>query len=612
MKIYSQLAFGWKYNQDKHQAVIRKKSQIDFIISIIIAFLIIFIVAQFLAYLDKTIQSPVTGKAISFLNPFEIKAAQAANEEAIKMIQSHREINIVKGKGFTFEVGFKNLTNYSWTQKGAKSVDLKIAPPYSRHTIVRHQFWRDESTPAWLKESEAKPGWLAYYRFALEAPKQSGVYTEKFVLVNYSTGKILKGSEFEITLNVWDSESQFPKVQARSGAASQPANQIVAPAKPAPSPAKNLSVDDQGVVLTDQVLLGRTCLDLSVKRFRISTAVSMSLIEDCKRIGIDLTPNIYIDPQDENSGTNSLANPVQPLPPADMPLDSQFGSSDGPIMRIGLFHTMGPITIKANGSFKIKDQNNNILENISAHQIADFNYNFSTQTYIFNSSATTSYLRLIPDINNTVFEIISYESRPAWNPSLNDNKFLGSLEIRYAAQTGRLWVINELPMEIYLKGLAESSNNSPMEYQKALIIAARTYATHHYERQTKHANENFILDAKYDQVYKGYGSQVRLSQVSQAVEETRGLVVTYEDKVAITPYFSHSDGRTRTWSEVWGGNVPWCKGVVEPAGYNKTTLYGHGVGMSAHGAIILAADHGYNYEQILKYYYTGVALKKIY
>lgn len=37
--------------------------------------------------------------------------------------------------------------------------------------------------------------------------------------------------------------------------------------------------------------------------------------------------------------------------------------------------------------------------------------------------------------------------------------------------------------------------------------------------------------------------------------------------------------------------------------------YGHCVGMSQHGANILASKYGYNYEQILKFYYQGIEIK---
>jgi len=161
--------------------------------------------------------------------------------------------------------------------------------------------------------------------------------------------------------------------------------------------------------------------------------------------------------------------------------------------------------------------------------------------------------------------------------------------------------------------LAETSNGSPFEYQKALITAARTYAMYHYNRGTKHAAEYYIVDATYDQVYRGYGSQLKQTQVGEAVEATKGQVVTYNGEVVVTPYFSHSDGRTRNWTEVWGGSAkPWCVSVKEPDNYDKTTLWGHGVGLSAHGALHLAYYYNYTYDNILKYYYTGIEIKKIY
>ena len=104
---------------------------------------------------------------------------------------------------------------------------------------------------------------------------------------------------------------------------------------------------------------------------------------------------------------------------------------------------------------------------------------------------------------------------------------------------------------IVIWGLAETSNASPLEFQKVLATAARTYALYHYyrgldfgltEASTKHANEHFHVDATYDQVYRGYNSEIRMPRLAQAVQETRGMIVTYNHELAITPYFSRSDG----------------------------------------------------------------------
>lgn len=610
LKNFNTTTLGWKFNHVQTRAVIRKRSRYDFVISIIIAFLIIFIVSQILAFVDQKIRSPY----LSALNPLQVNQSHAASQEAIKMIQSHREINILKGSAFTFTVGFKNNGSLNWHEKGEGKVELKLADQ-SKKSIARHVFWRDDVTPAWLKGDINKPGWIGYYKFALQAPEQAGIYTEKFVLVRNGWEQV-SGSEFEITLNVWDTAADFPKQYAKKVKPEVKGQKKIIPQK---TDNPNVGVDP---ISSDKKKKVQACLSLTTKKFIIASkkinginTITQQEFDQCKKLRIDLSNNV-VDPEDygiivdqpaaaKNSAQNSSNN------------DNVNVSikTEEPILRIGLFHTKDPIIITANKNYELVDKNKNILEKLSANQKITITYDFeqSEYNYKIGSSKTqsNSYLRLEPVKNNTIFEVISYENRPKWNTSLNDNTFRGEMEVRYSPNTGRLWLINELPMETYLKGLAESSNVSPMEYQKALMTAARTYAMHHYNKGTKHANEYFTLDAKYDQVYKGYGTESRLPKVSEAVEQTRGHVVTYDGEIAITPYFSHSDGRTRDWSEVWGGDIPWCKSVEEPQDYDKDYLYGHGVGMSARGAIFLANDD-LNYQEILKYYYTGVDIDKIY
>jgi peptidoglycan hydrolase-like amidase len=61
---------------------------------------------------------------------------------------------------------------------------------------------------------------------------------------------------------------------------------------------------------------------------------------------------------------------------------------------------------------------------------------------------------------------------------------------------------------------------------------------------------------------------------------------------------------------VWNGSKPWLVSVPAPHDIGKT-LWGHGVGMSASDALGWA-DDGKTYDWILKYFYTGTVLKKIY
>lgn len=285
---------------------------------------------------------------------------------------------------------------------------------------------------------------------------------------------------------------------------------------------------------------------------------------------------------------------------------------DGPNIRVGIFNNPDVQIIRPSSAAKVLDSNGNVLLNVPASTTVAVDYLEGQNQYGYGlgsiSNNTTSFLKIVSDDPSNVFEIVSYENRPAWKPSINDNTFLGALELHYNAPNNRTWMINELPLETYIKGTAEVGNDSPIEYLKAMAIAERTYATFHLLQNTKHASEFFTVDATYDQVYKGYGTQQRMSHLGEAVDATKGQVVTYNGDIALTPYFSWSDGHTRSMLEVWKVDKPWLHSVQEPAGYDKTTMFGHGVGLSARGAYILAHDQNYNFDQILKYYYTGISV----
>jgi len=213
--------------------------------------------------------------------------------------------------------------------------------------------------------------------------------------------------------------------------------------------------------------------------------------------------------------------------------------------------------------------------------------------------------------NGAILVVDSYNDIKSWGNNLNDNMFRDTIEIRYSDQTDQIWIINELSLENYLAGVAESSNSAPSEFLKAISIAGRTYITYHLNRGGRHP-ENFVdlynsvNGNGDDQVYRGYGFESRNPNVVNAVRGTVGEVVMYDNEVVVTPYFSRSDGRTRDWDEVWGGSgYPWCVSVEDP--YNDgEELWGHGVGMSGSGARQFAENEGKTYDWILKYYYTGI------
>ncbi|MCW1930066.1 MAG: hypothetical protein KIH62_001990 [Candidatus Kerfeldbacteria bacterium] len=210
-------------------------------------------------------------------------------------------------------------------------------------------------------------------------------------------------------------------------------------------------------------------------------------------------------------------------------------------------------------------------------------------------------------------QALTYSNRPLWNPTLNDNVFYGSLEVVYSMQSHALLLVNEIPIEKYVRGIAEASNENDSDYLEALMMSARTYAWYNMQNPTKHAGEPYILDATAgDQVYRGASFSDRAPNIVAAQIATKRQTITYKGETIVAPFFSHSDGRTRSWAEVWNGDYAWSQSVADPCCTEYTELSGHGVGLSAEGARYFAEQEGWKAETILKYYYTGVEIEQGY
>lgn len=231
------------------------------------------------------------------------------------------------------------------------------------------------------------------------------------------------------------------------------------------------------------------------------------------------------------------------------------------------------------------------------------------------------YVRIFPE-GDTILEIPNWW-KPNWNQTMNYNKFRGILEIR--RQGDVLVVINELPLETYLYGIAEPAPNDPEEKKKLMAVLARSYALYYtdpaHRKFPAKAWDGSDSPAEFQQ-YLGYNYELHGS-FREFVELTEGLVVIYADAVVKTPYFTSSDGVTRTAAEAgWRESDflfvkkvedPWsCGGNSAAAGVRCVgKARGHGVGVSGKGAAGLARE-GRSYEEILDYFFQDVSVEKMY
>ena len=271
-----------------------------------------------------------------------------------------------------------------------------------------------------------------------------------------------------------------------------------------------------------------------------------------------------------------------------------------------------------------------------------------------------------------------------------------------------------IDLEEYLKGVvaAEMPADFDIEALKAQAVAARTFAYGRkigvYEsRAGVHDNADICTDYTHCQAWisreaamKKWGifsASRNWNKIAKAVNETKDLIITYDEKVINALFHANSGGKTENCEDVWDGvKVPYLKSVesygedaakdfkvavaikiddfidklkneypdiklssknlfgsikvleyseggrvktfkigdiamkgtdfrkllelrstnfkIEKAGNDFikiTTLgYGHGVGLSQWGANYLARRGG-TFDEIIKYYYTGVKITRI-
>jgi hypothetical protein len=287
------------------------------------------------------------------------------------------------------------------------------------------------------------------------------------------------------------------------------------------------------------------------------------------------------------------------------------GDSGQPYIRIKLTFDQPTAIVSADQNIKIYEEKS-YLTTLDASE--NISVSFDNGTYILESENYRNEISSFPRFeaeNGGIMQVNNLEKRPGWNLDLNDNLFRGVIEVR--EDEGKLIVINELPVEDYLRGLGEVSNSQEFEKMKTIMVAARTYALFYLTEDRKFPGKPYDLDDNPDvsQRYLGYNLELRADKVSEAVDETFGQVVYYDGKLIKTPYFNESDGRTKSAEEVWGWtNTPYLVSV-DDSFCEANAFNGHGVGLSGCGATGMA-QNGFNYQEILSHYYIDTDLVKQY
>jgi stage II sporulation protein D len=136
------------------------------------------------------------------------------------------------------------------------------------------------------------------------------------------------------------------------------------------------------------------------------------------------------------------------------------------------------------------------------------------------------------------------------------SRFSGNIEVWKG--DGGLYLINELPLEDYVKEvvMSEVSSTWDMEALKVQAVLSRTYGI--YQKMMNGNSLFHITSSVLNQVYKGNSSDAR---AAYAVEETAGEILTYNGRPIEPFYHSTCGGRTENPEEVFGKSYPYLKSV---------------------------------------------------
>ncbi len=174
--------------------------------------------------------------------------------------------------------------------------------------------------------------------------------------------------------------------------------------------------------------------------------------------------------------------------------------------------------------------------------------------------------KVIVNIRNNSFESESFKIETKSRDKFlryNGKSYRGA--IKFLSDGSKLIVINELPLEDYLKGvlpleMPTGRGDENVQALKAMAVTARTYS---FNRMNKTKGTfDVYLDVR-DQVYGGVRAEKSLT--NKIIDETKGQILTYDDKPALVFYSASGGGYTENAKNVFGSkyDVPYLRGVED-------------------------------------------------
>jgi stage II sporulation protein D len=165
-------------------------------------------------------------------------------------------------------------------------------------------------------------------------------------------------------------------------------------------------------------------------------------------------------------------------------------------------------------------------------------------------------------VNGKTWPVTELVMTPAKGGTVRVNgvMYRGNLKLVVTDQS-RLNGVNLVDIEEYLYGVVprEMPPNWPEEALKAQAVISRTFAR--YQMEANAAREYDISASTASQVYGGFAAETEKTR--RAVDATRGRILTFKGRPALTYFHANSGGMTEDARHVWRVAIPYLQSLSD-------------------------------------------------
>lgn len=215
-------------------------------------------------------------------------------------------------------------------------------------------------------------------------------------------------------------------------------------------------------------------------------------------------------------------------------------------------------------------KNNLLLKSKKNHYLGKQPKKWKLPTAILLTSLFCLIL-LIPTVIVVTFGDATGNETTSQEKETEESVELESSPFSVAVMRSNLEKVDNVPLETYVAGVVASE--MPVEFEmealKAQALAARTYIVN-YKLHGDITEEADVTDTVQHQVYKdeselqklfGDEYQEKMNKIKEAVNATKGEVLTYKKELITPAFFSTSNGFTENSEDYWKDELPYLRSV---------------------------------------------------